>query len=121
MAKKKTKQVKRVSRGRNLTHRESARYNKVRKQIDKEKPLINDRIKAKLATAETILAIGRQLKAIREAQGKSLADIRNLTGMDRSAISKLERGERENQSVATLVRYAQALGKTVTVAIADQD
>ena len=119
MAKKKTKQLKRVSRGRTLTPKEPAKYKKIRKQIDKEKPQINDRIKAKLATAETMRAIGRQLKTIREAQGKSLADIRNLTGMDRSAISTLERGERENPSVDTLVRYAQALGKTVTVSIAD--
>jgi len=120
MAKKKTNKVKRVSRGRKLTPKETVRYDRIRRQIDQEKPQINGRIKAKLATAETIRAVGRQLKEIRESQGKSLADIRDLTGMDRSAISKLERGERENPSVDTLIRYAQALGKTVTVSIADE-
>lgn len=118
MAKKK---VKGVSRDRKLTRREAAKYSRIRRQIEAEKPEINARIRAKLATAETIRELGRQLKELREAQGKSLADMRRLTGMDRSAISKLERGERENPSMDTLIRYAQALGKTVLVSISDEN
>lgn len=115
------RKIKRTSRGRRLTAREAAKYRKIRKQIEAEKPEINARIKAKLAGGDAVRTLCRRLKAIREAQGKSLADMRKLTGMDRSAISKLERGERENPSVDTLVRYAQALGKTVTIGIADED
>ena len=55
----------------------------------------------------------------REAKGLSLADLTELTGMDRSALSKLETGQRANPTVETLVRYAQAVGKRLVVSLAD--
>jgi predicted transcriptional regulator len=113
------KPIKRVSRGKKLTKAQAAKYGRIRRQVEAEKPEINARIKARLRTRDTIARACRQLKALREAQGKSLADMRELTGMDRSAISKLERGERNNTSVDTLIRYAQALGKTVLLSIVD--
>ena len=61
----------------------------------------------------------RQLKAAREAKGLSLADLTELTGMDRSALSKLETGQRANPTVETLVRYAEAVGKRLVVSLAD--
>ena len=54
-------------------------------------------------------------------KGLSLADLQDLTGMDRSSISKLEPGERENPTVATMVRYAQAVDKKVVVALVDEE
>lgn len=42
-----------------------------------------------------------------------------LTGMDRSAISKLETGQRPNSTVETLVRYAEAVGKRLVVSFVD--
>ena len=42
-----------------------------------------------------------------------------LTGMDRSALSKLETGQRLNPTVDTLVRYAQAVGKRLVVSLTD--
>ena len=38
--------------------------------------------------------------------------------MDRSALSKLETGQR-NPTVETLVRYAEAVGKRVVVSLTD--
>ena len=60
-----------------------------------------------------------ELKAAREAKGLSLADLTDLTGMDRSALSKLETGQRPNPTVETLVRYAEAVGKRLVVSLAD--
>jgi transcriptional regulator with XRE-family HTH domain len=40
-----------------------------------------------------------------------------ITGMDRSALSKLETGQRSNPTVDTLVRYAEAVGKRLVVAL----
>jgi transcriptional regulator with XRE-family HTH domain len=60
-----------------------------------------------------------QLKAAPEAKGLSLADLTELTGMDRSALSKLETGQRANPTVETLVRYADAAGKRPAVSLAD--
>ena len=39
--------------------------------------------------------------------------------MDRSALSKLETGQRANPNVETLVRYAKAVGKRVVVSLTD--
>ena len=50
------------------------------------------------------------LRAERERQGLSLADLAKRTGMDRAAIHKLEIGLNSNPTYATLTRYATALG-----------
>jgi len=39
--------------------------------------------------------------------------------LDRSALSKLETGQRANPTVETLVRYAQAVGKRLVVELTD--
>ena len=62
----------------------------------------------------------RQLKGARANRGLSLADMKRLTGMDRAAISKLENGQRPNLTVDTLVRYAHAVGKRISVALSDK-
>jgi len=61
----------------------------------------------------------QQLKAAREEKGLSLADLTERTGMDRSALSKLETGQRPNPTIETLVRYADAVGKRLVVTLAD--
>lgn len=61
-----------------------------------------------------------QLKAARVARGLSLADLTELTGMDRSSLSRLETGQRANPTVETLVRYAEAVGKRLVVSLADR-
>jgi len=53
------------------------------------------------------------LKQHRERQGLSLADVAKRSGMDRSAISRLENGVYLNPTVDTLYRYAQAVGADI--------
>jgi len=65
------------------------------------------------------LPSGRPLRQVREQSGLSLADMTKLTGMDRSALSKLETGQRANPTLETLVRYAEAVGKKLVVSLAD--
>jgi len=60
------------------------------------------------------------LKEAREALGLSLADIRDRTGIERSALSRLE-NETPNVTLRTLERYAEALGKRIVIAIADAE
>ena len=66
-----------------------------------------------------LVVTAAMLKAAREAKGLSLADLTALTGMDRSALSKLETGQRANPTVETLVRYAEAVGKRLVVSLTD--
>jgi len=60
------------------------------------------------------------LKAAREERRLSLADMTEITGMDRSALSKLETGKRPNPTVETLIRYAEAVGKHLMVSLVEE-
>jgi len=59
------------------------------------------------------------LRAERERQGLSLTDLAARSGLERSAISKLETGKVLNPNLSTLRRYAAALGKQLTFGVRD--
>jgi DNA-binding XRE family transcriptional regulator len=112
--------VKHCYRVRKLTAKEAAKYNKARQQIEAEKPDIAQRYRRQKALLFDVHQTFIQLKKIRESQGKSLTDMGKLTGMDRSALSKLENGVRGNFSIDTMIRYAAALGKKIVVSLVDE-
>jgi DNA-binding XRE family transcriptional regulator len=111
--------MKRITRNRRLTPEEAARYKAVREQIAEELPELVARHHERMAALDQLQELLLQLKAAREAKGLSLADLTELTGMDRSSLSKLETGQRANPTVETLVRYAEAVGKRLVVSLAD--
>jgi DNA-binding Xre family transcriptional regulator len=111
--------MKRIQRDRRLTSDEAAKYKQVRAQVAEELPELVARHHDRMASLDQLDKLCAQLKAAREAKGLSLADVTELTGMDRSALSKLETGQRANPTVETLVRYAEAVGKRVVVSLAD--
>jgi DNA-binding XRE family transcriptional regulator len=113
--------MKRISRGRKLTPEEAAKYRTIREQVSQELPELIARHHERVAVLEHLQELLRQLKAAREEKGLSLADVTELTGMDASAISKLETGQRTNPTVETLVRYAEAVGKRLIVSLADAE
>jgi uncharacterized DUF497 family protein/DNA-binding XRE family transcriptional regulator len=111
--------MKRITRDRRLTPEEAAKYRAVREQVARELPELIARHHERTATLDQLNELLVQLKAAREAKGLSLADLTDLTGMDRSALSKLETGQRANPTVETLVRYAEAVGKRLVVSLTD--
>ena len=111
--------MKRITRDRRLTPEEAAKYKAVREQVAEELPDLIARHHGRMATLDQLQEVLLQLKAAREAKGLSLADLMELTGMDRSALSKLETGQRANPTVDTLVRYAEAVGKRLVVSLTD--
>jgi DNA-binding XRE family transcriptional regulator len=111
--------MKRVSRGRRLTPEEAAKYRAVREQVEQELPDLIARHHQRAAAQDQLADLLQQLKAAREARGLSLADLTDLTGMDRSALSKLETGQRPNPTVETLTRYAEAVGKRLVISLMD--
>ena len=111
--------MKRITRNRPLTPDETAKYKTIRAQGAKELPDLVARHHERMATLDQLDELLKQLKAAREAKGLSLADVTELTGMDRSALSKLETGQRANPTVETLVRYAEAVGKRLVVSLTD--
>jgi transcriptional regulator with XRE-family HTH domain len=73
----------------------------------------------RMTALDELDALLRQLNAAREEQGMSLSDVTRVTGMDRSALSKLETGRRPNPTIETLVRYADAVEKRLVVSLID--
>lgn len=111
--------MKRPARNRRQTQEEAAKYQAVREQVAEELPELVARHEERMASLDQLGTLLAQLRAAREAKGLSLADVTELTGMDRSAVSKLETGQRANPTVDTLVRYAAAVGKRLVVSLAD--
>jgi DNA-binding XRE family transcriptional regulator len=112
--------MKRIVRNRKLTPEEAAKYRAIREQVAEELPDLIARHHERMAVLDQLQELLTQLKAAREAKGLSLADLTELTGMDRSALSKLETGQRANPTIETLVRYAEAVGKRLVVSLADE-
>lgn len=113
--------AKQITRNRKLTPEEAAKYRKIREEVESEKPEII--AKAQRARSEArrgqLTAIMQELKTAREAKGLSLADIYERTGIDRSAISKLENVTNENPTIDTLLRYAEVVGKRLQIQVVD--
>ena len=59
----------------------------------------------------------RELRAERERQGLSLADVAERSGIPRESICRLENLKQGNFQIATIQRYAEALGLKVKVAL----
>jgi ribosome-binding protein aMBF1 (putative translation factor) len=111
--------TKRITRDKRLSPEEAAKYNRIREQVEKELPELVERHHERMAALDQLQDLLKQLRAAREQKGLSLAELTEITGMDRSALSKLETGQRPNPTVDTLVRYADAVGKRLVVSLTD--
>jgi len=58
-----------------------------------------------------ILGLLARLKAAREDQGLTLAEVAQRMGIDPPALSRLETGKTLNPTLATLYKWAEALGR----------
>ena len=112
------------------TSEELARHALVREQVAAELPEIKRRglerldLLKKAGTPLRQVPLRQVLAALRderERQGLSLADINARTGIDRAALSRLENNEDANPTLATLERYAEAIGKQLLVLLSDSD
>ena len=112
--------MRRIIRDQRLEPGSAAKYREIRKRVAKELPQLVARHQDRIATLDQFGALLKQLKDARKDMGISLADLTEITGMDRSAISKLETGKRPNPTIETLARYAEAVGKHILVSLADE-
>lgn len=110
-----------MSKAKRVIHKttatERAEYqNKLIKEDQAKLKSQGRRVKAELETERArIEEACRMLKALREAQGISLADVAQRTGMSRGAISRLENMVDPNPTIATLMRLAAALDKQLII------
>jgi DNA-binding phage protein len=82
-------------------------------QIDQQACEQAERVRASGPPPRPFRELIAALRAERERQGLSLADVAERSGMDRAAIHKLEIGLNANPTYATLTRYASALGTRI--------
>jgi DNA-binding XRE family transcriptional regulator len=64
-----------------------------------------------------ILTLVARFKAARESQGLTLAEVAERMGIDAPALSRLETGKMLNPTLATLFRWAEALGQKLDVGL----
>ena len=114
-----SRKIREIVRDRHLTEDEAAKYREIRALVAEELPELRARGKARLKELRELAQVFVELKKARQQQGLSLGDLQRLTGIDRSALSNLERGERVNFTMDTVTRYAAALGKQVLFQLAD--
>ena len=62
-----------------------------------------------------ILSLVARFKAVREKQGLTLAEVAERMGIDAPALSRLETGKMLNPTLATLHKWAEALGQRLDV------
>jgi len=70
-----------------------------------------------MADCEQAVAIVGQFREAREAAGISLAELEQRTGIRKSVLSRLENSKAPNPTLATLQRYAEALGARVAFSL----
>ena len=110
---------------RKASDEEQRRHDAIRRQVEAELPEIKERARrhldAAVANGVLIRHVVAALKAERERQGLSLADLKERTGIEKSTLSRLENDETANHTVQTLSRYAGAVGKQLRVILTDAD
>ncbi len=82
-------------------------------QIDRQACEQSERVRALGPPDRPFRELIAALRAERERQGLSLADLAERAGMDRSGVHKLEIGLNRNPTFTTLSRYARALGTRI--------
>ena len=102
------------------TAEERADEQSLRVRLQKEKPSLEDLVSTGDCDPDAIMTMGmyfdlqtalQALKREREQCGVSIGQVAQRSGLDRAVISRLENGKQDNPTVATLMRYAAAIGK----------
>jgi DNA-binding phage protein len=120
------RKAKRVTR--RLSDADKAKYARLREAVEQEfppgkakRPPRDLDQPADLGQYFDLRALVGELRKAREAQGLSLADVQQATGIDRAALCRIETGENGNPTVNTLLRYARAIGRKINVTLVEAD
>jgi ribosome-binding protein aMBF1 (putative translation factor) len=112
--------ARRIFRANRKTAEERAREQTLREKLQKERPSLEDLVRTGEVDPDAVMTMGmyfdvqgalQALKRERERCGLSIGDVAERSGLDRAVVSRLENGKQDNPTVATLMRYAAALGK----------
>jgi ribosome-binding protein aMBF1 (putative translation factor) len=110
----------RIFRANRKTAEERARERALREKLQKEKPSLDDLVRAGACDPDAVMTMGmyfdvqKALQALKQERGRSglsIGDVAERSGLDRAVVSRLENGKQDNPTIATLMRYAAAVGK----------
>src|ERR1700726_4503664 len=110
----------RIFRANPKTAEERAREGALRQKLQKERPSLEDLVRTGACDPDAVMTMGmyfdvqkalQALKRERQRCGLSIGAVADRSGLDRAVISRLENGKQDNPTVATLMRYAAAVGK----------
>ncbi len=110
----------RIFRANRKTAEERSREKKLRDKLQREKPSLQDLVESGASDPDAIMTMGmyfdvqralQALKRERKRRGLSISNVAERSGLDRAVVSRLENGKQDNPTVATLMRYAAAIGK----------
>ena len=99
---------------------ERATERALRDKLQREKPSLEDLIRTGECDPDDVMTMGmyfeiqsalQALKRHRKQRGISIDEVAERSGLNRSVVSRLENGKQDNPTVATLMRYAAAIGK----------
>jgi hypothetical protein len=115
---------KRVYRKIERTPEELAELKAERESFARDRPGLDDLIASgqyegpyRQGDIMALLSALALLKRQRERRGLSLTDVSERSGLDRGMLSRLENGKILNPTMATLWRYADAIGAQITWAV----
>lgn len=112
--------ARREFRANRKTHAERTRERTLREKLQSEKPTLEDLICDGECEPDAIMTMGmyfdlqkalQALKQERKQRGLTINEVARRSALDRAVVSRLENGKQENPTVATLMRYAAAVGK----------
>ena len=110
------------------TAEEQARIDAIRNKYDREKPgpdqiVASGEYEGPVQAAHSweVRRVMARLKAQRERQGLTIAQLAERSGVDKGAISKLETGRQINPTVDTLCRIAAGLGIKIGLTVQAED
>jgi ribosome-binding protein aMBF1 (putative translation factor) len=114
--------ARRIFRASGKTAEERVLEQTLREQLQKERPSLEDLVRTGACDPDAVMTMGmyfdvqkafQALKREREQRGLRIDDVAERSGLDRSVVSRLENGKQDNPTVATLMRYAAAVGKRI--------
>ena len=120
--------ARRIFRASRKTPDERAREQALRAKLQKGRPSLEDLIRDGECDPDAVMTMGmyfdvqKALQALKQERvrcGLSIGDVAARSGLDRAVISRLENGKQDNPTVATLMRYAAAVGKRFLWAYGD--
>ena len=101
-----------------MTPQRVAELSKLAKEIDrKESESIKSKGRAFFRRHEMIQQVIAELRAARQAQGLSLAEVGERSGIGKANVSRLENDASPNPTWDTIVRYAKSVGRKLEVSL----